>query len=142
MKTFLPLTIQPIEDDGFHIITTIKINNKPANVIVDTGASKSVFDENRIGEFVNHYNFTEQDKLSSGLGTNTMQSKSVYIDSLQLNEIEIENYHATLLDLHHVNVSYGKLELQLIDGIIGGDILTDYQATIDYQKKEITLNRK
>lgn len=141
MTTNLSIVIQPIEEDGFHIISTITINHQPAVVIIDTGASKSVFDENRIEKFVNHHDFKKQDKLSSGLGTNTMESKSVHIDALQLNDLEIKGYNATLLNLEHVNASYQKLDLLPIDGIIGGDILTAHHAVIDYRKKTITLTK-
>jgi len=38
MKTTLPITIFPIEDDGYHLKITLIVNGKPANIIVDTGA--------------------------------------------------------------------------------------------------------
>ena len=139
MKTILPLEIFPIEDDGFHIKVTIKVNGKEANMILDTGASRSVFDETRIAGFVDDNVIEEQDRLSSGLGTNTMTSKKVTIEKLQLGEIKIVKYDATILDLMHVNQSYEKLELEPVDGILGGDILNDYKAVIDYAKKELIL---
>lgn len=139
--SILPITLKAIEEDGFHISTSIEINGKKALMIIDTGASKSVFDENRIHQFVGHDQFEKQDKLSTGLGTNSMESKTVNIDSIILKEIEIKNYEATLLNLHHVNFSYDKLNLAPIDGIIGGDILTDFNAVIDYQKRELILTQ-
>ncbi len=139
MKTIIPLAILPIEDDGFHLLLTIKINGKDANLILDTGASKSVFDENRIVNFLGHNNLEDQERLSTGLGTTTMTSKTVMVDKLQFNKLIITNYKATILDLQHVNQSYEKLGIDLIDGILGGDILLDYSATIDYKKKQLTL---
>ena len=139
MKTILPLTIIPIEDDGFHLSVKIMINGEEANLIVDTGASRTVFDESRIVRFLGHDNLEEQERLSSGLGTTTMASKKVTIDKLLLNTIEIVNYEATILDLQHVNQSYEKLGLELVDGILGGDILFDYKAVIDYNRKELLL---
>jgi|TARA_B110000459_G_C16477643_1_gene432721 predicted aspartyl protease len=38
MKTTLPITIFPIEDDGYHLKITLIVNGKPANMIIDTGA--------------------------------------------------------------------------------------------------------
>ena len=140
MKTILPLTILPIENDGYHLLVQIKINNKLANLILDTGASRTVFDENRIIRFLGHDNLEEQERLSSGLGTTTMTSKKVEIENLQLAEIEINNYEATILDLQHVNQSYEKLELQLIDGILGGDILHDYNAVVDYKNRALIFD--
>ncbi len=141
MKTVLPIEIFAIEDDGYHLKTKLIVNDKLANVIIDTGASRSVFDENRITNYVNFDELEEHDRLSSGLGTNTMVSKKVEIEKLQLGDIVINDYEATILDLSHVNASYEKLELELIDGILGGDILKEYNAVIDYNKEDLVLNK-
>ncbi|HRN42068.1 MAG: clan AA aspartic protease [Flavobacteriales bacterium] len=140
MTTNLPLTIQAIENDGYHLLTTILINGKNALIIIDTGASRSVFDETRIIDFIGHNNLSEHDKLSSGLGTNTMTSKKVVLDTLNLNGLVLNHYEATILNLHHVNQSYQKIGLNPIDGILGGDVLNDYHAIIDYKNSILTLS--
>lgn len=139
MISILPLTIFPIEEDGFHIKVMAKVNGKNAVMILDTGASRSVFDESRIANFVGDDLLEEQDRLSSGLGTNTMSSKKVKIKEIRLGKIVIEDYDATILDLMHVNQSYQKLELDPVDGILGGDILNEYKAVIDYANRELKL---
>jgi hypothetical protein len=141
MKTILPLIIFPIEDDGFHIKVFIYINGKKATMILDTGASRTVFDETRIINFIGDNEMEEQDRLSSGLGTTTMASKKVLLSRIQIGKIEINDYEATILDLQHVNQSYEKLELDHIDGVLGGDILKDYKAIIDYAKQKLVLNK-
>lgn len=140
MQTKLPFEIIPIEDDGFLLQLKVTINDIAANLILDTGASRSVFDQTRITQFTNNSHIEDLDRLSTGLGTNTMMSKKVTLEKLQLNSIMIENYEATILDLAHVNESYGKLKLELIDGVLGSDILANYNAIIDYKKKELILN--
>jgi len=140
MTTTLPLTVQAIENDGYHLLTTILINGKNALIIIDTGASRSVFDETQIIDFIGHNNLSEHDKLSSGLGTNTMTSKKVVLDTLNLNGLVLNHYEATILNLHHVNQSYQKIGLNPIDGILGGDILNDYHAVIDYKNSILTLS--
>lgn len=142
MRTKIPFQILAIEDDGFHLQLTIKINNKNAVLILDTGASRSVFDESRIKKFTSNNQTEDTERLSTGLGTNTMVSKKVYLEKLQLNELVIENYEATILDLTHVNQSYEKLNLNLIDGVLGSDILSDFNAIIDYGKKKLLLLKK
>lgn len=139
MQTIIPFQVIPIENDGFHLQLTIKINNQNAILILDTGASRSVFDENRIKTFTTNHQTEDLERLSTGLGTNTMVSKKVYLEKLQFNELIIKNYEATILDLTHVNHSYQKLNLNLIDGVLGSDILTDFNAIIDYGKKELHL---
>lgn len=140
MQTTLPFEIIPIEDDGFHLQLKVTINGMAANLILDTGASRSVFDETRIAQFTKNNHIEDLDRLSTGLGTNTMTSKKVTLEKLQLNAIVIENYEATVLDLAHVNQSYEKLELEVIDGVLGSDILVKFNAVIDYGKKELVFS--
>ncbi len=139
MIAILPLKIFPIENDGFHAKVFIEVNGKEACMILDTGASRTVFDENSITSFIGNNFIQKNDRLSSGLGTTTMTSKKVLIDEMRLGKIKIENYDATILDLSHVNQSYQKLGLTAVNGILGGDILTDYKAVIDYGTKELKL---
>ena len=140
MTTRLPITIFAIENDGFHLKINIKINGKKACLILDTGASRTVFDETRVVNFIGTNTLEEHDRLSSGLGTNTMTSKKVTLKKIQLGNLIIKDYQATILDLHHVNQSYLKLDLDQVDGVLGGDILNDHQAIIDYKKRELKLS--
>lgn len=111
------------------------VNKKVANVIIDTGASKTVFDKTRIEKYVTEKTFEKHDSLSSGLGTNTMQSEQVFIKKIKIGELEIKNYKTILLDLSHVNKSYEQIGLKPVDGVLGSDILLMYNAIIDYEKK-------
>ena len=120
----------------------MSINGKVANVIVDTGASKTVFDTTAIEKFVKHKKFEEHDQLSSGLGTNTMTSQSTMIKKIKIGAVEIENYKTVLLYLSHVNSSYTLIGLKTVDGVLGSDILLKYNAVIDYEKKILKLKFK
>jgi len=120
----------------------IKINNKVSNLIIDTGASKTVFDKHRIKNFVSEKKFDTHDKLSSGLGTNSMQSQLVTLKKIKIGEVEILNYHTILLDLSHVNKSYEQIGLKPVDGVLGSDVLLKYNAVIDYEKKILKLKFK
>lgn len=139
MVTSIPFKILDIAGDGFHLMVKLYINKKVANVIVDTGASKSVFDKTRIGKYVSDKTFEKHDSLSSGLGTNTMTSELVMIKKLKIGELEIDNYKTILLDLSHVNNSYEQIGLKHVDGVLGSDLLLRYNAVIDYEKKILKL---
>jgi hypothetical protein len=69
----LPVEIVPIEDEGFHLVIRAAINGVDARLLVDTGASRTVFDRDRYRQFVSEISFIPDEKLSAGLGTNTMQ---------------------------------------------------------------------
>ena len=120
----------------------VYINKKVANLIIDTGASKTVLDKTRIEKFVKEKSVHVHDKLSSGLGTNTMESQITTLKKLKIGEIEMLDYEAVLLDLSHVNKSYEQIGLKQIEGVLGSDILLKYNAIIDYPKKELRLTYK
>ena len=140
MITKIPVKILPIEEDGFHLQLKVYINNRVANVLIDTGASKTVFDKNRITSFVKDTEFQSNERLSTGLGTNTMASQTTELKKLKIGEIIIENYKTVLLDLGHVNHSYQLLGLKQIDGVIGSDLLKKFKAVIDYDKAFLKLS--
>lgn len=139
MTTKIPLEIIDMQGDGFHLALTILVNNKPARFILDTGASRTVFDENRITDFVNGAELTPNEQLSTGLGTNDMQSNIVSIDSFVMADLHIYNYQTVAIDMSHINQTYGMLEMPLIDGVLGGDILSEFKAVIDYESAFLKL---
>jgi hypothetical protein len=142
MISTIPFKILNIDGEGFHLMIKIKINNKVSNLIIDTGASKTVFDKHRIKNFVSEKKFDTHDKLSSGLGTNSMESQLVTLKKIKIGEVEILNYHTILLDLSHVNKSYEQIGLKPVDGVLGSDVLLKYNAVIDYEKKILKLKFK
>jgi hypothetical protein len=141
MRTTLPLEIISIEDDGYHVITKGKINGKEARLLIDTGASRTVFDIEKIVTFpdISPDNFNLMDKRSSGLGTNSMESFTIILNKFSLGKLKLKEYESVLISMTHVNQSYEMLNLPPIDGVIGGDILSKYKAILDYGKKELIL---
>jgi predicted aspartyl protease len=135
----IKLDIISIEDDGFHIFIVAAINGIPCHLLVDTGASRTVFDAERIKAFLKEeeQNFEKIDKLSTGLGTNTMESHTAILETFSMGDMTFVDYQAVVLNMEHVNQSYRKLGIPEIDGVIGGDILHELKAVIDYRKKEI-----
>jgi len=142
MSIKIPIRLLNIEGDGFHLQLKIKINGKPANAILDTGASKTVFDKERIENFLDKEKVAEQERLSTGLGTTSMQSHQVTLKKFSIGKLDIAEYNAVVLDLSHVNQTYKMIGLEPIDGVLGSDVLEKYKAVIDYGKKFLTLNAK
>ena len=141
-RTYIPIEIINIEEDGSHLLMKSKINGKNARLLIDTGASRTVFDIEKIKNFVNEQTFLQNDKLSTGLGTDSMPTSVVVLKSLKIGDLLISNFQAVLLDLQHVNNTYGKLGHTAIDGVLGNDILVKYKAIINYKKQSLTLSTK
>lgn len=139
MTELIPLKFITIESDGVHLLVSVKINNKKAKMLVDTGASRTVFDITRIVRFTGKKKFGKNEQFSTGLGTNSMQSHNTVLKKLEIGKLKIKDFDAILLDLSHVNDSYEKIGHGTIDGVLGGEILVKHKAVIDYGKKQLKL---
>lgn len=135
----IKIRLLDIEGDGKHLIVNAKVNEKPARLLIDTGASRTVFDFNRIHLFEKGKKPELHSKVSSGLGTSTMESHVITLKSLHFGKLAIKNYSTVLLDLSHVNDSYKRIRKKPIDGVIGSDLLLKYKAVVDYRKLSLTL---
>ncbi len=138
----VPLILLSIENDGFHIMVKGSINGKPANFLLDTGASRSVFDQERIQKFLFNAEFEQNERLSAGLGTSSMPTLIATIGQIAIGDFKVNDYKAVLIDLLHVHLSYQELNLPEIDGVIGGDILFHHKAVINYKTKTLKLYEK
>jgi len=141
--TNIPISLFEIEEDGFHLFIEAEVNGNKALLLVDTGASKTVFDKTKIIQLLGlnqeEPEFEPSPHLSAGLGTNTMESNLVTLDRLQIGDLVLTDFEAVVLDINHVNISYDMLGHSGIDGVLGSDILKLYDAVIYYKKKMLKL---
>ncbi|MBO7616517.1 MAG: clan AA aspartic protease [Bacteroidales bacterium] len=135
----VPLQLLDIEGEGFHIMVKGMIHGKEADFLIDTGASRSVFDPNTIISFIDNIEFEKKEGLTAGVGSSDLESATFVIDSFTIGDLEIHDYEAVALDLENIHEMYGKLGLPRIDGIIGGDLLRRYKAVINYRSIKLRL---
>ena len=135
----VPLQLLDIEGEGFHIMVQGKIHDKEARFLIDTGASRSVFDPNTITDFIDNVAFEKKEGMTAGVGSSDLESATFMIEVFSIGELEIHDYEAVALDLENIHEMYGKLGLPRIDGIIGGDLLKRYKAVINYKGKKMRL---
>lgn len=138
-NTKLKLHFIPIDETGFHIKVKAIINGKTAWLIVDTGASKTVLDKNKIESYLDLNTITSLDQFSSGLGTNNMESGLVEVEKIKLGGLSLTKQAVAVLNLENVDIAYSQLQLPLVQGILGGDILQKYHAVINYKKQYLKL---
>ena len=104
--------------------------------IVDTGASKSVFDE-----ALNDY-YTPDNKdsvMATGLGKEMVETNSGKLALFQLGGINFGSLKVALVDFRHINTEYAKFSDKRIVGLIGCDFLYGHKAILDFDKKVISL---
>jgi hypothetical protein len=142
MITSVPLRIIDLHGDGFHPLVDVVLFGRSFTMVLDTGASKTAFDQSTLAEANKEMNILASDKLSTGLGTNTMESFTATVSDLQVGDLNIAEFEVAVLDLSTINVAYSQMGHPQILGVLGGDILMKYKAVIDYGKGSLTLKTR
>jgi hypothetical protein len=139
MRITIPLQIIDLHDDGFHPLVDVTVYGKPFILVLDTGASKTAFDHTTLLTAGDNASIKSSDRLSTGLGTNTMTSSTAIIHDMHIGELLVPEFEVAVLDLSSINIAYRQLNHPEVLGVLGGDILMKYKAVIDYGKKVIRL---
>jgi len=135
----IPLNIIDLHGDGFHPVLDILIFNKPFKVVLDTGASRTAFDRDLLIQANEEANIVASERLSTGLGTNTMESATAVIENIWVGDMMIPEMEVAVLDLSSINIAYRELGHPEVLGVLGSDILMKYNAVIDFGKKILKL---
>lgn len=150
----IPLKVLNLHDDGFHLLVEVVIFGHLFNAVLDTGASRTVFDKSTVERYLSDdVTILQTDLHSTGLGTNTMVSYSLTVPDLRIGVdrsekgnkaqvLHLKNFEAAILDLSTINHAYSLMELDPVIGVIGGDILTRYGGIIDYRKMHLRIGER
>jgi hypothetical protein len=133
----VPLQIIDLHQDGYHPLVNVSVFGKPFTLVLDTGASKTAFDQEILSSEGIHV--TTSDSLSTGLGTNSMTSYTTILSDLYIGELKISEFEVAVLDLSTINIAYRQLNHPEVLGVLGGDVLMKYKAVIDYGKRTLKL---
>lgn len=138
----IPLVLLNLQDDGFHLLVEVVVFNKTFKAVLDTGASKTVFDKATVEKYLESEQLKSSDRVSTGLGTTNMESFTWLVPDIKLGDFHLVNFEVAVLDLSSINFAYENLSVDPVIGVIGGDILTAYRGVIDYGKMRLTLKKK
>ena len=139
MTITVPLQIIDLNQDGFHPLLNIKLFGKKFTVVLDTGASKTAFDKTLLQQANELALITESSILSTGLGTNSMASFTAVIHDMRIGRLKIPEFEVAVLDLSTINFAYAQMGHPQVLGVIGGDILMQYNAVINYGNRSLRL---
>lgn len=140
-ETRVPLELVNLHNDGFHLLVEVVVFGQSFNVVLDTGASKTVFDKTVIEKHMKDAELMSSELLSTGLGTNSMESHTIIIPVLKIGKFKLKNFEAAVLDLSTISHAYSSLNLPPVIGVLGGDILMRHKAIINYKKLHLKLFR-
>jgi len=141
MRTIgVPLILISLQDDGFHLLVEIVVFGQKLLAVVDTGASRSVFDSTFITTHIADIEHTEESQATTLFTTsNTLQAT---VPKLKIGHLLLKDYDIVALDLSAVNQAYHSLGHPPIVAIIGSDLLLKYQASVNYKKMKLFLHKK
>jgi len=111
MRITVPLQIIDLHEDGFHPLIDVTIFGMPFTLVLDTGASKTAFDQTILLQAGDNAVIKSSDRLSTGLGTNTMASSTAIINDMHLGNLLIRQFEVAVLDLSSINIAYRQLTL-------------------------------
>lgn len=141
MRFTIPIRIIELEQNNFHILLRSHFEDgSEVYWLIDTGASKSIFDR----KLELHFHIIEglSDELySAGKGDEIMKSEVAVLNPIWFQKLRIEEMRVAAIDLSHINDLYSMYTDIEICGLIGGDFLLKYGATIDYKRKRLVLQK-
>lgn len=141
MKQNLPIEIIELENNNFHLLLEGRFQDRTiGHWIIDTGASKSVFDKNLTDYYKAIEPGDDEEFHSAGINEGTVETAVGEIKRVKFGKFKLKNLHVALISLDHVNDIYRRYHDVRIVGLLGGDILKKYSAVIDYGKKEIIFS--
>lgn len=141
MKIKIPLQLIELEDDNFHLVVESVLPDKTTGYwIVDTGASKTVFDKN-LSENFREVETAPEEIHTAGIGEKPLESSVGSLNPFTLGKLKVGQLRVALLDLSHLNNYYSKVTSLKICGLLGSDFLFWRHALIDFKKKQLILKR-
>ena len=115
------------------IVIEGKIKGESGNFIIDTGSETMILNKVHFKT----YPFQKATKTTSGILKNVDKLFEKKIEKLSLKELTMKDKQSDIIDLSHIEKSK-KIKLL---GIIGFNILKDYEVFIDLYLNQITLTK-
>ena len=141
MKTIsIPLKLINLQDDGFHLLVEVVVFKEKHFAVLDTGASRSVFDKSLIEKHLSE-TIKVSDEINAATLFTTTTTIQATIPELKIGRLKIPTYETVAFDLQSVSDTYEQFGHPPIGCIIGGDILMKHNAIIDYENLVLILKK-
>lgn len=135
----IEISIIELDNFSFHIITEAYINGLKVNLVIDTGASMSVFDSNFFKDHVSKSAEKQEKIMSAGITASKINAVRSYAENFKIGLLEINKFPMILIDMKRINTVYRKATGKEIHGLIGSDFLVSMKAVIDFDKQLLLL---
>ena len=140
-KIKIPLELIRLEDESWHLMALAEINGKDCHVLLDTGASHTVFDLQYLSRETASGGLSVEScgKQVTGLHAGLIENLSGILDRFSLGGLVLEDFPAVFIDFSEMNGLYRQHADREISGLIGSDFFLKYKALICYNTLCLTL---
>ena len=135
----IKLSLIQLDNQSFHIIAKGMINNLPVNLIIDTGASRSVFNREYLEQHLSPIADSGEKVHSAGISAEKIEVVTARADTFVLGKYILTDYPLMLINLNKINKLYRKVAGITIHGLLGSDFLKEMNANIDFGKSIMVL---
>ncbi len=135
----IPVELIRMEPGGCHLMLHAIINGWKANVLIDTGASKSVMDLSRAKKYLDNPQIKAFENHFTGMGAAQIETWYAVIPSFAIGKTTLHDLQILLIDMHEIQQSYARHNLPRIDMVLGGDLLNKLGAVIDYPNRTLII---
>lgn len=141
-KYKIPIQILKLDKQSYHLLIEGRINKQPVNLIIDTGASRSIFDINMPGIIFPEENLESADTIhSASISAGSIDNKTGILKSFKLGKLKFKKFPAVLIDLEEMNKLYVGVTGKRIHGLLGSDFLLKMDAVINYGNSTLVLKK-
>ncbi len=109
------------------------------NVLIDTGASLTVFDVNRFKNIYPQQEVSPYENSFRGITSHAIPTWSATVEVLDIGSLQLTDLRILLVDLASINQTYAHYDLPRIDAVLGGDLLLALKTRIDYASRTLIL---
>ncbi|MEW5846775.1 MAG: retropepsin-like aspartic protease [Bacteroidota bacterium] len=122
--------------DGYHWLVDCNINGQKYWLVIDTGATRSVFDHSALGdvEVTNH-----PQGLVIGFGSQTDSISTATLKEIEIGGIAYFNFDVAVANLSNLIELYADMASVKLVGILGCDFLMRNTSSINIQQRRIYL---
>ncbi len=143
MKHTIPLELIELEEGNYHLaLKSVFDDGTVMTWVIDTGASKTVFDKSLESQYVLVPLEEGMNVRSAGIGAGLLETSLGRLRDFSLEGFRIPSLNVALIDLSHINDLYFHATSRKICGLIGSDLLLKFKAVIDYSRLELTLRSR
>ncbi len=138
--TSLNLIQLNFETGGYNLLARVIINGKHALLMIDTGAPKTVLDNDHFQKFVEQTELKRQPRKKLAPGATSIYSYTGKIDTLEIGSVIIRDYEISAVDLSAINRTFRGQGKPQIDGLLGCDLLHHCRATLKFKERVLEID--